>query len=91
MNKKDLIKGIAEKAEISDKQAEAALNAALEGIVAAVCADDSVRIVGFGTFEARTRAAKEYKNPLTGETVSIPETKVPAFKPGKNFKDLVKG
>ena len=91
MTKKDLIKGIADKSGITTKQAAAALDAALEGIIAAVCADDKVQITGFGTFEASTGAARTGRNPATGETIEIPETKVPVFKAGKNFKDLVRG
>ena len=91
MNKTDLVKTIAEKAEISQKEAAAALDAALEGIKAAVASGDRIQLSGFGTFEAKVRKAREGLNPITKEKVSIPECKVPAFKVGKAFKDLVKG
>lgn len=91
MTKIELVKKMAESAGITQKQAAAALDAALEGIVAAVSADDKVQFTGFGTFEAKTRAARQAKNPRTGEVVEVPECKVPSFKAGKGFKDLVKG
>ena len=91
MTKADLVKKIAETAGLSQKQAGAALDAAVEGIIAAVAAGDKVQLTGFGIFESKARAARTGINPLTKQTISIPASKVPSFKAGKNFKDLVKG
>ncbi|WP_350343743.1 HU family DNA-binding protein [Proteinivorax tanatarense] len=90
MNKTELIQGVAEKSGLTKKDSEKAVNAMLETIIEAVSAGDKVQLIGFGTFEARERAAREGRNPSTGETIQIPATKVPAFKAGKAFKDTVK-
>ena len=91
MTKSELVKKMAENAGINQKQAAAALDAALEGIVAAVVAGDKVQFAGFGTFESKQRNARTGINPLTKEKIDIPACTVPSFKAGKNFKDLVKG
>ena len=90
MNKSDLIKSIATKAGLSNKQAGAALDATIQSITDALKANDSVQLVGFGTFEVKTRAARTGKNPRTGEAVEVAAKKVPGFKPGKALKDTVK-
>lgn len=90
MTKVELIAAVAEKAELSKKDAEKAVNAAIEAITDGLKNDGKVQLVGFGTFEVRERAAREGKNPATGAKISIPATKVPAFKAGKNLKDCVK-
>ncbi|SET24009.1 HU family DNA-binding protein [Anaerobranca gottschalkii] len=90
MNKTELIQSVAEKSGLTKKDSEKAVNAVLESIMDAVSAGDKVQLIGFGTFEARERAAREGRNPSTGEVISIPATKVPAFKAGKAFKDMVK-
>ena len=90
MNKTELIAAIAEKAEVSKKDAEKVLNAFVETVQDAVKADDKVQLVGFGTFESKARAAREGKNPQTGEVIKIAACKVPAFKAGKAFKDMLK-
>lgn len=89
MTKTELINAVAEKAELSKKDAEKAVSAVLEGITDALISGEKVQLVGFGTFEVRDRAAREGKNPATGETISIPATKVPAFKAGKALKDAI--
>ena len=89
MNKTELIAAVAEKAGISKKDAEAAVNTTLDTIVEMVAAGDKVQLVGFGTFEPRERSAKTGKNPRTGESIEIPASKIPAFKAGKAFKDIV--
>ena len=89
MNKTELIKTIATKAELNNKQASAALEAITSSVVEALKADDKVSLLGFGTFEVRTRAARTGRNPATGEAIEIAESKVPAFKPGKALKDAV--
>lgn len=90
MNKTELVAALAEKAEVSKKDAEKVLNAFVETVQDAVKADDKVQLVGFGTFESKARAAREGKNPQTGEIIKIAACKVPAFKAGKAFKDMLK-
>ena len=90
MNKTELVALMAEEAGITKKDAEKALNAFIGGVQNAVKVGDKVSLIGFGTFEARERAAREGKNPQTGEKIKIAACKVPAFKAGKAFKDLVK-
>ena len=89
MTKTELINAVAEKAEFSKKDAEKAVAAVLEGITDALISGEKVQLVGFGTFEVRDRAARECKNPATGEVIQIEATKVPAFKAGKALKDAV--
>ncbi len=89
MKKTELIAAIAEKAEISKKDAEKALNATIDTIVEAVAANDKIQLTGFGTFEQRQRNARTGCDPRTGNTIEIPASKVPAFKAGKAFKDTV--
>lgn len=91
MNKTELIAAVAEQANLTKKDAEAAVNAVVATITETVAKDEKVQIVGFGTFERRTRAAREARNPRKPEeTIEIPATNVPAFKAGKAFKDAVK-
>jgi len=90
MNKTELIAALAEKAEVSKKDAEKVLNAFIETVQDTVKADDKVQLVGFGTFESKARAARDGKNPQTGEAIKIAACKVPAFKAGKAFKDMLK-
>lgn len=89
MNKQELVDQMAEKAEISKKQAAAALDAALESITDAVAAGDKVQLIGFGSFEPKKREARTGRNPRTNEIVEIPASVVPAFKAGKAFKAQV--
>lgn len=89
MNKSDLVAKIADSANVTKKQADAVLSAALNAIQDSLASGDKVTLVGFGSFEVRQRKAREGRNPRSGETVQIPETKVPAFAAGKVFKDLV--
>lgn len=90
MTKTELVAALAEKAEVSKKDAEKVLNAFVETVQEAVKADDKVQLVGFGTFESRERSEREGKNPQTGEKIQIAACKVPVFKAGKAFKDLLK-
>ena len=90
MNKTELVALMAEEAGITKKDAEKALNAFIGGVQNAVKAGDKVSLIGFGTFEARARSAREGKNPQTGVKIKIAACKVPVFKAGKSFKDLVK-
>ena len=89
MNKSELVAAIAEKAGVSKKDTEAMLKAFIETVEGAVKSGDKVQLIGFGTFEAKTRAARMGKNPRTGEQIKIAESKIPAFKAGKAFKDLL--
>lgn len=89
MNKAELIGKIAEKSELSKKDSEKALNAAIESIVEALKADEKVQLVGFGVFETKVRAARTGRNPKTKEVIEIPESKNPQFKPGKALKEAV--
>ncbi len=89
MNKSELIAAVAKEAELSKKEAEAAVNAVTAAITEALKNDDKVQLVGFGTFETRQRAARTGKNPRTGEKIEIAASKVPAFKAGKALKDTV--
>ncbi len=90
MTKVELIAAVAEKAELSKKDAEKAVNATIQAITEGLKNDSKVQLVGFGTFEVRMRAAREGKNPATGEKIQIAATKVPAFKAGKSLKEFVK-
>ena len=89
MNKTELIKKIAEEAQLTQKQAAAALESALASIEGAVAAGDKVSIPGFGTFETKFRPARTGRNPRTGEATEIAASNAPTFKPGKAFKDQV--
>lgn len=89
MNKTELIAAVAEKAALSKKDAEKAVNAVLESITESLKAGDKVALVGFGTFDVKDRAARTAKNPRTGEVVEVAATRVPGFKAGKALKDSV--
>jgi len=89
MNKSELIEAMADSADISKAAASRALDGMIEAITQAVKKDDSVSIVGFGTFLLRERAARTGRNPKTGKTIEIAASKAPAFKAGKAFKDAV--
>lgn len=89
MTKTELINEVANKTELTKKDSEKAVAAVIESITDALIAGDKVQLVGFGTFEVRDRAAREGKNPATGEAISIPATKVPAFKAGKALKEAI--
>lgn len=91
MNKTELRDAIAQHAELTNAQADKALEAVLESITKSVAAGEKVTLPGFGTFEARERAARTGRNPQTGETLEIPASKAPAFKAGAGFKKAVNG
>lgn len=90
MNKTELVAAVAAKAGISKKDADAAVAAFVDTVVETMKAGDKLALVGFGTFEVKTRAARTGINPKTKEKISIPASKAPAFKAGKAFKDAVK-
>ena len=89
MNKTELIAAIAERAEISKKDSEKALKAFVDVVAEQLKAGDKVQLVGFGTFEVSERAAREGRNPQTGETMTIAACKAPKFKAGKALKDAI--
>jgi len=89
MNKAELISKVAEKAELSKKDADKAVSALIESVQEALKAGDKVQLVGFGSFEVRERAARKGKNPRSGEEITIPASKSPVFKAGKAFKDSI--
>ena len=89
MNKSELIDAIAASADISKADAGRALDATLEAVTGALKKGDSVSLVGFGTFAVKERAAREGRNPQTGQTIQIGAAKVPGFKAGKALKDAV--
>ena len=89
MNKSELIDIVAEKADISKSTAGDALEAVLEGITTALKGGDSVTFVGFGTFSVSARAARDGRNPRTGETIKIAASNLAKFKAGKALKDAL--
>ena len=89
MNKTELVAAVAAKAELSKKDAEAAVSAVVASITDALKDGDKVSLVGFGTFEVKTRAARTGLNPRTKEKIKIKASKAPAFKAGKALKDAV--
>lgn len=89
MKKTELIAAVAEQSGLTKKDAEKAVNAVIDTIINAVAADDKIQITGFGTFEQRTRNARTGCDPRTGNKIEIPASKVPAFKAGKSFKEIV--
>ena len=91
MNKAELIEMMADNAGITKSQANMALDSFTDAIGGALKKGDRVTLVGFGTFSVSDRAARNGRNPQTGETIKIKATKVPKFKAGKEFSTLVKG
>lgn len=90
MTKKELVSYVAEKANLSKKDAEVAVNSVFDGITEALKTDGKIQLVGFGSFEVKERAVRMGKNPATGETIEIPASKSPSFKAGKALKDTIK-
>ncbi len=89
MNKAELIDKVAQKTKLTKTQSELLLDAALEVIAKAVAKGEEVKLVGFGTFSTSARQSRKGRNPKTGTQVHIPATKVPKFKPGKDFRELL--
>ena len=89
MNKTELVAAIAEQTELSKKDAEKALKAFTDIVADELKKGEKVQLVGFGTFEVSERAAREGRNPQTGETMTIAASKNPKFKAGKALKDMV--
>ncbi|PFS04593.1 HU family DNA-binding protein, partial [Bacillus cereus] len=87
MNKTELIKNVAQTAEISQKEATVVVQSVVDSITNTLAAGEKVQLIGFGTFEVRERAARTGRNPQTGEEMQIAASKVPAFKAGKELKE----
>ena len=90
MTKTDLINAVAEKAELTKKDADKAVAAVIESITETLAKGEKVQLVGFGTFEIRERAERTERNQRTKEAMTIPASKAPVFKAGKAFKDAIK-
>ena len=90
MNKGDLIEKVAKECGLSKTATDQALNSVLDAITGAVAAGDKVTLIGFGTFSVSARAAREGRNPQTGETIQIPAKKIVKFKAGSKLSDAVK-
>ena len=89
VNKAELVASMAEKSNLTKKDAESALNAFMKSVEEALAGGEKVQLVGFGTFEVRDRKERVGRNPRTKEEIKIPASKVPVFKPGKEFKEKV--
>lgn len=89
MNKTELVASVAEKAGMTKKDAEKAVNAIFDSIEDALAKNDKVQIIGFGTFEVKMREERKGRNPQTGKEITIPASKTPVFKAGKGLKDTV--
>ncbi len=90
MNKTEFINAVAAKEGIEKKCAEKAVNAVFATIADQLAKGEKIQLVGFGTFEVRERSEKQGRNPRTGETMTVPASKVPAFKAGAALKNAVK-
>src|SRR5699024_10274362 len=90
MNKTDLVNAVAEKSELSKKDAAKAVDAVFESVMDSLSKGEKVQIIGFGNFEVRERSARKGRNPQTGEEIEIHASKIPAYKAGKALKDAVK-
>lgn len=89
MNKTELVAAIAEKTELTKKEAEKALKAFTDIVAEELAKGEKIQLVGFGTFEVSERAEREGRNPRTKETIMIPASKAPKFKPGKALKEQI--
>jgi len=90
MKKAELIDAVAIKSELTKQDTKKAVDALFETISNTLANEEKIQLIGFGTFEVRERAARTGRNPQTGEEMTIPASKVPAFKPGKELKEALK-
>ncbi|PGZ71954.1 DNA-binding protein [Priestia megaterium] len=90
MKKAELIDAVATKSELTKQDTKKAVDALFEKISNTLANEEKIQLIGFGTFEVRERAARIGRNPQTGEEMTIPASKVPAFKPGKELKEALK-
>jgi DNA-binding protein HU-beta len=91
MNRKELVEAVAQQAGLAGAQADAAVGAVVDCVIAAVAKGEKVTVPGFGTFETRHRAARKGRNPQTGDVIDIDASDAPAFKPATAFKQAVSG
>lgn len=89
MNKADLVNAVAEKTEMSKKDAEKAVKALFDAVSESLAKKEKVQLVGFGTFDVSARKERTGRNPATGAEIKIPATNIPVFKAGKQLKDMV--
>lgn len=89
MNKSEFVDAVADEAELSKADAGRAVDAMIEAVKKALKKGDTISLVGFGTFQVRKRAARQGRNPRTGETINIGASNIPSFKAGKALKDAV--
>jgi DNA-binding protein HU-beta len=90
MNKAELIDAVATKSDLTKQDSKKAVDALFETISNTLAKEEKIQLLGFGTFEVRERAERTGRNPQTGEEMTIPASKVPAFKPGKELKESIK-
>jgi DNA-binding protein HU-beta len=90
MNKTELVDAVATKSELTKQDSKKAVDALFETISNTLAKEEKIQLIGFGTFEIRERAERTGRNPQTGEEMTIPASKAPAFKPGKELKEAVK-
>ena len=90
MNKKELVEQVAEQSNLSKNKAELAVSAFIHNTQEALARGESVQLIGFGTFSVADRAARKGRNPQTGQEIHIPACKMPQFKPGNKFREVVK-
>lgn len=90
INKTQLVDAVATKSELTKQDSKKAIDALFETISNTLAKEEKIQLVGFGTFEVRERAERTGRNPQTGEEMTIPTSKAPAFKPGKELKEAVK-
>ncbi|MGG3157788.1 HU family DNA-binding protein [Priestia megaterium] len=90
MNKTELVDAVATKSELTKQDSKKAVDALFETISNTLAQEEKIQLVGFGTFEIRERAERTGRNPQTGEEMTIPASKAPAFKPGKELKEALK-
>ncbi|AJI25836.1 HU family DNA-binding protein (plasmid) [Priestia megaterium] len=90
MNKAELIDAVTTKSELTKQDSRKAVDALFETISNTLAKEEKIQLIGFGTFEVRERAERTGRNPQTGEEMTIPASKVPAFKPGKELKEAIK-
>ena len=90
MNKVELVNRVVEKSGLKKKDVEITVNALLDSISEALATGERVQLIGFGTFETRTRKARSGRNPQTGASIAIPESSVPAFKPGNRLREVTR-
>ena len=90
MNKKELVEKVAEQANLPRGKAELAVNAFISSTQDALAGGGTVQLIGFGTFSVANRAGRKGRNPQTGQEIQIPACRLPQFKPGNKFREMIK-